>query len=131
MSTRTFPNHEYDNEYDSFESMSEQVKHRYKEGDLILVRDLLSPLVDIRVVDQEGEWVVKTENIHYSKVDNELIVLRVYLDGMSAYIRDAFSNSDYMFPYEPAMLFSKTRTAKLRLRIKPAKVERREEEEEV
>jgi hypothetical protein len=124
------PEYEYDNDYDSYENMLEQIKYRYKQGDQVLTMKMCSGIVDAHEIDEKGKWVPCMKQMSLAAIDIRRVVLRVYTDGTAAELLPLFPENDYMFPGEPAMLLSKSRTATLRLRVKPAKVERREEEEE-
>jgi hypothetical protein len=116
----------------------DQLNYRYKDGDLMIT----SPMA---VFSFQRETASVGDIEHWKRVDmpwephtfyktkeyQDKLALIVYygIYGDENTLGSADPEVDYIYTKSGSIYLGKSRTAKLRLRVKPAKVERREEEE--
>ena len=129
-------NHDIVTYNEGCEPYAETIKHRYEEGEFKVAKPYIwHGHMDVPIIyrmDEDHEWVVwsKPHPGWTQYMTNKATVLQIItdLDYIPPFINE---DTDYVIPRINTALLARSRTAKLRCKRgpKPAKVERREEEE--
>jgi hypothetical protein len=128
-----YPDHDlvkYDGDYDT---MMDSLDNRYEEGDSRCTKffNSFGCNVSVEKLDNDRKWVFYKVYSSWSDFkDEELISLKICPDRNGVSL--PYEHTDYVFPRTNTAYLSKLRTEKLRRKRgpKPAKVVRREEEQE-
>jgi len=114
----------------------DQLHYRYKEGNFMITAPFALFRYEREKEAEHGHWTpVDTSDKYYSyyiskEYQDNLALVVHYTDGCEHLPGGIGSTVDYIFTKTKNMYLSKSRTAKLRLGVKPDKVIREEEEEE-